>query len=379
MASVGGGVLRPVRAPAYAGVVGEEGPEVVLLGTCGGPVPGRRFHTSSALVFRDAVYLVDAGDGLAHQFAQAGLRFDDLRAHFITHLHSDHMAGYYSFYLLNWVASRHRMRPVEVFGPGRADGHGPPGHGDFPAGLPEVPGLPLVNPQLPTPGVVEITGYERQAAAYDVNIRLRDGLPEGRTPPEGLTPPLVEPHEVPLARQANFRDPCPQTPPVKVYEDDLVRVTAALVYHWPVFPAFAYRFDTEHGSVVFSGDTSPVANLYGLAHRADMLVNEAVYAPQILKDPGTPLDPVTRHVLSAHTQYADQPAIQDVPAHDGVGTVARKAEVGTLVLNHLLPGDGSVPDQVWTDAIRKVGYQGDVRIGNDLMRIPLSTVLRRAR
>lgn len=36
---------------------------------------------------------------------------------------------------------------------------------------------------------------------------------------------------------------------------------ATFVDYAPVFPAFAYRFDTPEGSLVFSGDTSPSENL----------------------------------------------------------------------------------------------------------------------
>jgi ribonuclease BN (tRNA processing enzyme) len=363
-------------AAGSADPVGAGGPEIVLLGTSGGPVPGRRFHTSTALAFADAVYVIDAGDGLAHQFAAAGLRYADLRAQFITHLHSDHMAGYYAFHQLNWVGAGFRPQPVKVFGPGRADHNAPRAKGT--PGLPDIPGQPLVNPELPTPGIVETTRFHQQAAAYDINERLRDGLPEGRPGPGGTTPPLVEAHAIPVPHAVNFRNPYPRIRPIHVYEDDRVRVSATLVNHWPVFPSFAYRFETEYGTVVFSGDTSPVANLYDLAHRADILVNEVVYMPQILKDPGHALDPLTWHMLSAHTQLDDQPAIQDIPAHDGLGTLARKTEVKQLVLNHLVPGDGSVPDELWISHLRDAGYRGRIHVGYDLLRVPLPATARRS-
>jgi len=49
--------------------------------------------------------------------------------------------------------------------------------------------------------------------------------------------------------------------PILVAENDRVRVSAVLVDHAPVFPSFAYRFDTDDGSIVLSGDTAPCANL----------------------------------------------------------------------------------------------------------------------
>ncbi len=48
-----------------------------------------------------------------------------------------------------------------------------------------------------------------------------------------------------------------------------------LVEHAPVFPSFAFRFDSEQGSVVFSGDTGPCRNLVRLARNADVQVIDA--------------------------------------------------------------------------------------------------------
>ncbi|MWA16159.1 hypothetical protein [Streptomyces sp. BA2] len=44
-------------------------------------------------------------------------------------------------------------------------------------------------------------------------------------------------------------------------------MTATLVDHHPAAPAFAYRFDTPNGSVVFSGDTGVSDNLIDLVIR----------------------------------------------------------------------------------------------------------------
>ena len=46
--------------------------------------------------------------------------------------------------------------------------------------------------------------------------------------------------------------------------------------HAPVFPALGLRFDTDDGSVVFSGDTGPTDNLVELAQGADVLVHEVI-------------------------------------------------------------------------------------------------------
>jgi len=59
-------------------------------------------------------------------------------------------------------------------------------------------------------------------------------------------------------------------------QDENVRVTATLVDHPPVFPAFAYRFDASDRSIVISGDTRPCENLVKLAQKVDVLVHSAM-------------------------------------------------------------------------------------------------------
>ena len=62
--------------------------------------------------------------------------------------------------------------------------------------------------------------------------------------------------------------------------DDNVVVTATLVSHYDVYPAFGFRFDlTKSGvSVTFSGDTTKSENLITLAHGTDVLVHEAQFS-----------------------------------------------------------------------------------------------------
>ncbi|MGH7625671.1 MAG: hypothetical protein ACREOJ_10175, partial [Gemmatimonadaceae bacterium] len=74
-----------------------------------------------------------------------------------------------------------------------------------------------------------------------------------RTVDEGRIPlrPLVPPHDVQVAGS--------------VMHDENVRVTAALVHHPSMVPAFAYRFDAADRSIVVSGDTTPSENLVALA------------------------------------------------------------------------------------------------------------------
>ncbi|WGY03741.1 hypothetical protein QI633_08235 [Nocardioides sp. QY071] len=211
-------------------------------------------------------------------------------------------------------------------------------------------------PDNPTPGTAEMVDLLVRAFATDVNDRVFDNR---RPTPDQL----YSGHDVPIPAQYlgdPNGDPHPRMSPVPFYEDDRVRVSATLVQHAPVFPALAFRFDTEDGSVVFSGDTGPSENLVELATGADILVHEVIdreWAEQVLfPELRTPQQQaVVQHLLGAHTLV------------DQVGPIADAAGVPTLVLSHLVPGNW--PERKWRRAQR--WYSGELVVGQDLDVLPV--------
>jgi ribonuclease BN (tRNA processing enzyme) len=320
---------------------------LVLLGTAGGPLPSPlRSGISQAVVVGERVYLVDCGSGVTRQLRRARL-LKDLHAVFLTHLHSDHDCDYFNLFLLGWPILQWNP-PVRAYGPGSA-GHLPA----LPADAPPGHRIPVVNPANPTPGLLDLTHSEVEAHAYDVNVRMRSA---GRA---DLTA-LVEPAEIPLppALGAGPARVAPPMEPIVVSEDDRARVTAVLVEHAPVFPAFAYRFDTDEGSVVISGDTSPCANLVALAQGADVLVHE-VFADDgeaSGEDEGWEARQREHHLVTAHTPLSE------------VGKVAAEAGARRLVLTHFIPGDDALPDEHWIRGIAG-SFDGEVIAGGDLLEV----------
>lgn len=180
------------------------GTRLVLLGTAGGPVwwPNcDREGISSALVAGDAVYVVDCGDGVGKRYKQAELGpintvsgmtgMENLRGIFLTHLHSDHTIDYFNLFLYGWYDGLAGVKqPVQIYGPGRRGQMEPifniPGQ---PTSAPP----PVVNPENPTPGTVDMTNYLYQAYALDINDRLRDAhRPDLRT--------LMQVHDIAIPR-----------------------------------------------------------------------------------------------------------------------------------------------------------------------------------
>ena len=174
--------------------------------------------------------------------------------------------------------------------------------------------------------------------AYDIDTRIAN---EGRPP----LVPLVHPHEIHKAG--------------RVMADDRVTVTATLVDHPPVVPAFAYRFDTPDRSIVISGDTSRSDALVKLAQGADVLVHSAMYPPAI--------DRMVARVPNAAALKASILAHQT--SAEDAGRVAQAAGVKTLVLSHLVPPDDpAVTPQMWSDAAR-THFRGTIVVGQDLLEV----------
>lgn len=329
---------------------------LVLLGTAGGPgIYAERAGVSSALVVEDAVYLVDCGHGSQRRFAEAGLGtpsrpgnrpLEGLQAIFLTHLHSDHVTEYPAIHITGmWNGLDDPQRPVHL--------HGPGDRGGLPPLFGARPEPPVIAPDDPTPGTEKMSAYLNRAFATDLNDRIRDS---GGVDPRSvfLAHDIALPAGVPVPVDTN---PMPPVAPFAVYEDDRVRVTATLVNHAPVFPTFAFRFDTEDGSVTFSGDTAPSDNLVALASDTDILVHEVIdeaWVDALFPEPRTPAAEATaNHLLQSHTTI------------ESVGPVAERAGAKTLVLNHMVPVDN--PESRWLGA--QEGYGGRLVVGRDLMEL----------
>jgi ribonuclease BN (tRNA processing enzyme) len=81
-----------------------------------------RSGPATAIVVDDSAYLVDFGPGVVRRAKAAvldrhisALEPANLKVAFLTHLHSDHTAGYSDLILTGWTAGR--RAPLQVYGP----------------------------------------------------------------------------------------------------------------------------------------------------------------------------------------------------------------------------------------------------------------------
>jgi ribonuclease BN (tRNA processing enzyme) len=329
------GVLEARRLPRRA----DTAERVVLLGTAGGGNPkSTRAGYANAVVVDDAAYLVDCGEGAHTQLWRAGLavnpgfaggRRPRVATVFVTHLHADHIMDLANLFMGSWPS-----HVIDLYGPG--------------------------------PDGLRVTMNGLMAAfAYNVKVRMAD---EGRSNVAdayrvheiGVTSAAAGAPEIDLHVAGDGSSTAAAAPPmepivIQPEDDHGVKVSAVLVQHAPVFPALGYRFDTPHGAVAFSGDTGACENVVRLARGADVLVHEVIDVDRLLarlrRLPN--YEAVRAHLGRSHSSPEE------------AGTIAAKAGVGTVVLSHLVPGDGEVTEDEWEARVRST-FDGDVVCGVDL-------------
>ncbi|MFI7481221.1 MBL fold metallo-hydrolase [Kocuria sp. M1R5S2] len=314
-------------------------PYVVALGTAGGPrwwkdpetgQACERTGIATAVVVDDGFYLVDCGHGVGRRLSQSGLEISDLRGIFLTHLHSDHTVDLGSLAVFGLYELQARLGdPVPIVGPGN--------RGMLPAVSPRavVPPTPLA-PDCPTPGTREMFEQLMRAHATDLNDRIIDSL---RPSPMDL----FEARDIVVPEGIGYHpndNPTPDMEPFVVHEDEAVTVSAILVEHPPMAPAFGFRFETAAGSVTFSGDTAFTPNMIRLARGTDLLLHEAIDFDYIERLYGGRPDEVSRasrdHHHKSHTSVRD------------AARVAQEAGARRLALHHLVPGTAT--DRTWEEA-----------------------------
>ena len=127
----------------------------------------------------------------------------------------------------------------------------------------------------------------------------------------------------------------------EIYNDGSTRVSAFLVDHGTVNPAFGYRVDSAGHSVVISGDTKFCQNLVDFARGADCLIHAA---------------------WSTGWRNPTPPSNRSIASAEDAGSVFAMVKPKLGVVYHYKDKEG-----LW-DAVRKE-YKGPLVIGKDLMTI----------
>lgn len=276
-----------------------ESMKVTLLGT-GTPTPRVNSFSASTLIEAGSEKLLfDLGRGSTVRLFQKRVALGSITAHFITHLHSDHVVGLPDMWLSGWIGTpwASRKSPMVVFGP---------------------------------KGTVAMTENLTNAFADDIRIRQDDE----HLPPEGI------------AFNAKDIEPGP------VYDRNGVKVTAIEVNHGEkIKPSFGYVVEYDGKKVVLSGDTKYDERIAKAAQGADLLIHEvAVIEPELSKSYPSYRDIEAHHAspeeagrifsiagpklaVYSHIVFATLKPVQDVP-EDMLIARTRTSYRGPLAVGH---------------------------------------------
>jgi ribonuclease Z len=275
--------LMSIVSPFTAHAQSFDGLKVFFCGTGGPLASSGRAQPCTAIQAGDSLYLIDNGVGGWNTLRGMRAPVTNLKAIFITHLHSDHIAGVGEAAEQSWINGR--VEPLTVIGPDGVDNL--------------ADGFNLV--------------YERDRVFRKAHHEQEDN----KFP--------LDAAEI-RSKVVEIPDPAGTALALKVGE---LSITAIRVAHDPVSPAFGYRFDYKGRSVVISGDTIAWPPLGAAANGADVLIHEAQSnAMQISASRrASRINPRGAAMLADTVTYHTEPR--------EAAELAQSAGVGMLVLSHL--------------------------------------------
>jgi ribonuclease Z len=272
---------------------------VTLLGT-GAPFPSvERFGPSTLVEAGGRRFLFDAGRGALQRLAQVAVDWRQLDAVFLTHLHSDHIVGLPDLWLTGWLVRPGRDRPITIAGPR---------------------------------GTASMMAHLREAFAFDLRMRESD---------DGAAAAGARVIAVDVAEGV-------------IYDSAGVRITAFLVDHAPVEPAFGFRIDHAGRSVVLSGDTRLSETLIRHATGVDVLIHEVASRESFIRM-GVPEQRVGA-IMARHV------------TPEQAGRVFARTRPRLAVYSHIIHATAGDDDLI--PGTRRE-YAGRLEVGVDLMVITI--------
>lgn len=290
--------------------------KLVLLGTGTPNACPDHSGPASAVIVNNRAYLVDFGPGVVRQASKAyfkgidALRPDLLDIAFCTHLHTDHTTGLADLIYTPWVLEREK--PLRLFGPA---------------------------------GLSDMAKYIEKAYSADLDMRLNGDEPANLT---------------------GYKTEVTQLSPGKedygiIYADENVQVNAFTVKHGRL-QSVAYRFITDEGVIVISGDTAPVPIMIEKAKDADILLHECQYTEGLAC---RTVDWQTYH-RNVHTMSTDLASIARMAKPKLVVTYHRIYHMNILDNRKDLKKEMEIRNEKILQEIRSAGYDGNVVNGQDL-------------
>ncbi|MEM6723558.1 MAG: MBL fold metallo-hydrolase, partial [Bacteroidota bacterium] len=290
----------------------EDSTSIVLLtvGT-GTPFPGDRLPSCNAVFVNGHFFIFDIGPGTVAGLEKLNLPLDRVDGIFLTHWHSDHFMDLP--YAINRTWQMGRTSDLTVYGP---------------------------------------EGLDSIMQGVDAFLYLENQYRVDHHGPEIMDPAYQSAKTVLIT--------APEKGSQVIYQQDGIKITAFGVCHEPVRPAYGFRIEYQEKVLVLSGDTKKCDQVIQFAQDADLLLHEAMAVDIISRiselqhEAGNDrMAHITEDILNYHTSPAE------------AATVAAKAQVKALVLNHLAPPpDNALLRQQFTKGLSKI-YAGPITLACD--------------
>ena len=224
----------------------------------------------------DDVIIMDHGPDAHRRLLESGKRATDVTHAFFTHLHYDHFLDYGRLVLQRWDMGAGKIRDLDVYGP---------------------PPLARITEQLF--GDYGIYGPDLAArVGHRLSLDIYE-LRGGELPRQKPKPNVTELEAGSTVNGSNWR--------VTVGEASHVQ---------PYLQCYAYRLESDDGAMCYTGDSGGVSEtVIETAKGCDVLIHMAHF------ETGTEPSPEYREGCGSHLDVAE---------------VAKRADVKTLVMSHVL-------------------------------------------
>ncbi len=253
-----------------------------------------------ALIVGKDIYVFDSGE---NSFGKISKSYppQNIKAVFISHAHSDHIADLDELNLSRWVNGA--TSPLRVYGSSE---------------------------------IINVTEGINLAYKNDENYRVDHHGEE-----------FVSPKNRSLIAVTHK----PFNEPNLIFKDENIVVESFLVDHYPVKDAIGFKILFGNKKIIVSGDTEITENVFSLVDGADILIHDGM-----IKEHVSFLEKVAKE---NNTKRAETAFHDIVSYHADVIDIKRNLEdknLGLLVINHLVPPKNPIGTRYIKDLFSDVSY-----------------------